>query len=99
MGDVMKAWHGVAALGAATATGLALAKVLGVWPFVPPPGKYRLTVNAEADATSLAVAVTVDSQSLTTNGYLDLDPGNYTITAPSQVVDEAGNAYVYTGYG
>lgn len=100
MGNVMKAWKAGVALvaGSAAAAGLALAKTFGVWPFAPPPGKYRLTVNAVTDSTPIALAVTVDSNSLITGGYLDLDPGNYTITAPGQVVDASGNAYTYTGY-
>jgi hypothetical protein len=83
---------GLAAAGGAAALGFYLMKRAAA------AEKYRLTVNALADSTPIAVDVTVDSQRLTTPGYLDLDPGTYTVTAPDQTWDAAGNVYIYAGY-
>lgn len=84
---------GLAAAGGAAALGFYLMKKAAA-----APGKHRLTVNARADSAPLAVDVTVDGQSLTTDGYLDLDPGNYTLTVPDSVTDASGNEYAYQTY-
>jgi len=95
---MVKAWQVATAVGVAGAAGAAY------WyltrpptPPPPPPGKYNLSVDAKADGTQVALDVAVDSQVLTTPGYLVLDAGDYTVIAPDQIT-VGGVLYYYDRY-
>jgi hypothetical protein len=93
---MVKAWQIATAVGIAGAAGAAY-WYLTRGPPTPPPGKYNLSVNAQADSTQVALDVAVDSQVLTTPGYLVLDPGDYIVTAPDQITVD-GVVYNYASY-
>jgi hypothetical protein len=93
---MVKAWQVATAVVIAGAAG-ATYWYLTRGPPTPPPGKYNLSLSAKADGTDVAIDLSVDSQVLTTPGYLVLDAGSYTISAPDQI-SVSGVVYYFDRY-